>query len=171
MAFAARGIALLLLLVSVAVIIAATTMPWSMYYVGHSHWAHVEWVPFSRTVRPDDFLLNILLFVPFGYSASAFVGRDRFGRDRSPSGPSPRPRHTPEGASAEMDAPETEAAEMDASERRPYLIVGAAIVLSTGVELFQVYCHGRLPTTTDIISNALGAYLGARLAAARVIVR
>jgi len=58
-----------LLLVSVAVIIAATTMPWSMYYVGHSHWAHVEWVPFSRTVRPDDFLLNILLFLPFGCSA------------------------------------------------------------------------------------------------------
>ena len=97
MAFAARGIALLLLLVSVAVIIAATTMPWSMYYVGHSHWAKVEWLPFSRRVRPEDFLLNILLFVPFGYFASAFVGRDRFGRDRSPSGPEPlgAPRPVP----------------------------------------------------------------------------
>ena len=56
---------------------------------------------------------------------------------------------------------------MHASERRPYLIVGVAILLSLAVELFQVYCHGRLPTTTDIISNALGAYLGARWAAAR----
>ena len=99
MASAARGIALLLLIVSVALIVAATTMPWSIYYVGHSHWARVEWVPFSRRVRPVDFLLNILLFLPFGYSASAFLGRDR-----SPSGPSPRPRDTREGASATMDA-------------------------------------------------------------------
>jgi glycopeptide antibiotics resistance protein len=169
MASAARGTALLLLIVSVALIVAATTMPWSTYYVGHSHWAKVEWVPFSQRVRPVDFLLNILLFLPFGYSASAFLGRDRsfLGRDRSPSGPSPRPRDTREGASATMDAAEMDAAEMDASARRPYLIVGGAILLSTAVELFQVYSHGRLPTTTDVMSNALGAFLGARWAAAR----
>ncbi|AMY10100.1 putative integral membrane protein [Luteitalea pratensis] len=208
MASTARGTALLLLIVSVTLIVAATTMPWSTYYVGHSHWAKVEWVPFSQRVRPVDFLLNILLFLPFGYSASAFLGRDCsflgrdrsfldrdrsfLGRDRSPSGPSPRPRDTREGASAtmdaaemdasardasemdasegdaaEMDASERDAAEMDASERRPYLIVGGAILLSTAVELFQVYSHGRLPTTTDVMSNALGAFLGARWAAAR----
>ena len=119
MASTARGTALLLLIVSVTLIVAATTMPWSTYYVGHSHWAKVEWVPFSQRVRPVDFLLNILLFLPFGYSASAFFGRDRsfLGRDRSPSGPSPRPRDTREGASATMDAAERDDAEMDAAER------------------------------------------------------
>jgi len=148
MAFAARGIALLLVLVSVALIVAATTMPWSMYYVGHSHWAHVEWVPFSRTVRPDDFLLNILLFLPFGFSAyvCGVAGREQMSssRDASSGGSS--------GSSG---------------RRRLQGVVLAAILLSVGVELFQVYCHGRLPTTSDVISNALGAYLGARWAAAR----
>ena len=42
----------------------------------------------------------------------------------------------------------------------PYLIVGAACVLSLGVELFQVYCHGRLPTMTDVVANVAGAWLG-----------
>ena len=126
MASAARGIALLLLAVSVALIIAATTMPWSMYYVGHSHWANVEWLPFSRRVRPNDFLLNILLFVPFGFSAQlcGTASRERV------------------------------------HDRLVGLVVAAAFLLSVAAEVFQVYCHGRLPTTTDIISNALGAYLG-----------
>ncbi|MCC6162750.1 MAG: hypothetical protein IT182_05310 [Acidobacteria bacterium] len=55
---------------SVVVVLAVTTTPWSAY-VGHSHWADVEWVPFTRTLRPLDFLLNVLLFVPFGAAATA----------------------------------------------------------------------------------------------------
>jgi len=35
--------------------------------------------------------------------------------------------------------------------------------LSTSVELFQVYCHNRNPSTTDICTNLLGAVVGALL--------
>lgn len=125
MAPAAKGTARLLLVASVALIVAATTMPWSAYYVGHSHWARVEWVPFTQRVRPLDFLLNILLFVPFGFTAQT-------------------------------------------AGQRVQRVVLAATLLSAGVEVFQVYTHGRLPTTTDVLSNATGAFLGARWAATRI---
>ena len=137
-----------MLAASVALIVAATTMPWSAYYVGHSHWAQVEWVPFSRLLRPDDFLLNVLLFLPFGFSfhLCTVAGSDR-----------PRPST---GSASNRRA---------RSQRQRVLgAVVAAMLLSTSVELFQVYCHGRLPTTTDILSNTIGAFLAARWAAARI---
>lgn len=117
---------MVLLLGSILVIVVATTMPWGWYYVGHSHWDRVEWLPFSRTVRPLDFVLNVLLFVPFGLSATVAVARD-------------------------------------AQERRPWQVMLAAIALSLAVELFQVFCHGRQPTMTDVLSNTLGAWLGYRI--------
>ena len=52
-------------LVSLAIIIALTTMPWS-YYVDHSQWDRVTWVPFSDHELPE-ILLNVALFFPFGY--------------------------------------------------------------------------------------------------------
>jgi glycopeptide antibiotics resistance protein len=39
--------------------------------------------------------------------------------------------------------------------------VVAGVVLSTATEVSQVYSHGRFPSTTDLICNAAGAYLGA----------
>ena len=42
-------------------------------------------------------------------------------------------------------------------------ILLAAAGLATGVEFFQVYCHNRVPSTTDICSNMLGALVGALL--------
>ncbi len=39
-----------------------------------------------------------------------------------------------------------------------------ALALSVGAELFQVYSHGRVPSTTDIVNNVAGALLGGRLA-------
>jgi len=38
------------------------------------------------------------------------------------------------------------------------LLLSAA--LSTSVEFFQVYCHNRNPSTTDICDNVLGAMFG-----------
>jgi glycopeptide antibiotics resistance protein len=140
---------LVLVAASVVLIVAATTMPWSAYYVGHSHWAQVEWVPFSRLVRPDDFLLNILLFMPFGFSVYLWSVA---GDSRLASSAVAAPARLGRGA----------------QRRRIAAVVGAAVLLSTSVELFQVYCHGRLPTTTDILSNAIGAFLAARWAAARM---
>jgi glycopeptide antibiotics resistance protein len=53
---------------SVLTILALTTLPFSDF-VGHPHWARVEWVPFSAGLRPLDFLANVLLFLPFGLFA------------------------------------------------------------------------------------------------------
>jgi glycopeptide antibiotics resistance protein len=137
-----------MLTASIALVIAATTMPWSTYYVGHSHWAQVEWVPFTRFVRPGDFVLNVLLFLPLGVSLSLCAATG----DRTSS-----------------TVEDTLADAMRRRVRRRVLVaVVAAAMLSATVELFQVYCHGRLPATTDIFSNTLGAWLGARWAASRI---
>ena len=127
-----------LLVGSLLLIVAATTMPWSAYYVGHAHWANVEWVPFSRRVRPADFLLNVLLFVPFGY-AGLRVWAGGAGGAVLPTG----------------------------GRRTIATVIVAGCLLSTAVEVFQVYCHGRIPTTVDVISNTLGAWIGTRLARRR----
>ena len=42
------------------------------------------------------------------------------------------------------------------------LLLSATI--STSAEFFQVYCHNRTPSTTDICTNVLGAMVGAWLA-------
>ena len=139
-----------MLLASVALIVAATTMPWSMYYVGHGHWPRVEWVPFTQRVRPGDFLLNMLLFVPFGASAFACHAG---GAGHSFTSRVPSPGGHAHGFNA---------------GHRLLIVVLAAILLSIAVEVFQVYSHGRLPTTTDVVSNAIGAFVGGRLAAARM---
>jgi glycopeptide antibiotics resistance protein len=50
---------------------------------------------------------------------------------------------------------------------RVWKAVLAGVVLSTATEVSQVYSHGRFPSTTDLICNTIGAYLGARWAARR----
>ncbi len=52
-------------LVPVAVIVLATTWPLSRFQP-HAHWAAVEWIPFTRFIRPVDVAANVLLFFPFG---------------------------------------------------------------------------------------------------------
>ena len=123
----------MLLVGSLALIVAATTMPWSAYYVGHPHWASVEWVPFSRRVRPGDFLLNVLLFVPFGVAAAWAMCPDNH-----------RPGPVP-------------------GRRTAAAIVAAGCLISMGVEVFQVFCHWRIPTTVDVLSNTVGAWVGVRV--------
>jgi glycopeptide antibiotics resistance protein len=50
--------------------------------------------------------------------------------------------------------------------RRPRVWQGVALafVLSATTELTQVYSHGRFPSTTDIVNNVAGAWVGAALA-------
>jgi glycopeptide antibiotics resistance protein len=123
-----------LLVGSVLIIVAATTMPWAYYYVGHAHWGDVEWLPFSRRIRPEDFILNVLLFLPFGYAAL---------RTWSPE--------------ADDDAqPAT------VGRRKVAVVILAGCLFSMAVEVFQVYCHGRMPTTVDVIANTLGTWVGTR---------
>lgn len=50
---------------------------------------------------------------------------------------------------------------------RAWRAVLAALVLSLLTELAQVYSHGRFPSSTDIVSNTLGACCGAVWAVSR----
>jgi glycopeptide antibiotics resistance protein len=138
MASTARAAMTVLLVGSVLLIIEATTMPWSYYYVGHAHWANVEWVPLSRHVKPEDFILNLVLFVPFGYGGL---------RAWSP------------------DADDATPARVDRRLLAAVIVAGG--LLSISVEVFQVYCHGRMPTTVDVIANTIGTWIGTRLARRR----
>ncbi len=51
--------------------------------------------------------------------------------------------------------------------RRVRLVMYAGLALALAVELSQVYTHNRVATTTDIITNTAGAWLGARWAVGR----
>jgi glycopeptide antibiotics resistance protein len=42
---------------------------------------------------------------------------------------------------------------------RTQVVILAAILMASG-ELFQVYCHNRFPSMTDVTSGTLGALLG-----------
>jgi glycopeptide antibiotics resistance protein len=49
-------------------VIVATTVPWTDL-VGHTHWRKVQWVPFrSPPVKAVDVIVNVLLYLPFGYT-------------------------------------------------------------------------------------------------------
>ena len=133
----------MLLAGSLVLIVAATTMPWSWYYVGHSHWASVEWVPFSQRFRPGDLVLNVLLFVPFGFTALRLTAADR------PHSESQDPHTTFPSSPAVVGT------------------VIAGCLISIAVEWFQVYCHGRMPTSVDVFANTLGAWAGTRLTSLR----
>jgi glycopeptide antibiotics resistance protein len=51
-----------------------TTWPWR--FQDHAHWSSVEWIPFTRFVRPRDWIANVGLFVPLGV-AYAWGGASR----------------------------------------------------------------------------------------------
>lgn len=116
-------------LAAVILIIVATTWPWTDFK-GHSHWAKVEWLPFSQRFVPADLMLNVLLFVPMGLS----------GRRAWPSVPG-------------------------------WLWVLAAFTLSLSVETYQLYSHSRFPTTVDLLTNTVGAWVGVRASRRLPLVR
>jgi VanZ family protein len=49
--------------------------------------------------------------------------------------------------------------------RMMLLILGGGLLLSAGIEGFQIFCHNRHPSPYDIISNVTGTALGAGTAA------
>jgi glycopeptide antibiotics resistance protein len=62
-----------------ALILLVTTWPWRLQ--DHSHWASVEWVPFTKYRRPGDWIANIGLFIPFGAAYGWGVSSPRRVRD------------------------------------------------------------------------------------------
>lgn len=49
------------------------------------------------------------------------------------------------------------------ARRSLFLAAGAAGLLSLSMEWFQVYCHNRHPSPTDVVSNVTGSLIGAYL--------
>ena len=49
------------------------------------------------------------------------------------------------------------------ARRSLVLSAGAAGLLSLSIEWFQVYCHNRHPSLTDVVSNVTGSLIGAVL--------
>ena len=49
------------------------------------------------------------------------------------------------------------------ARRSLFLAAGAAGLLSLSIEWFQVYCHNRNPSPTDVVSNVTGSLIGAFL--------
>ena len=50
-------------------VIAGCVVPW-IGWQDHAHWAGVNWVPFSSAIAPvklSDVLINIILYLPFGF--------------------------------------------------------------------------------------------------------
>jgi glycopeptide antibiotics resistance protein len=48
---------------------------------------------------------------------------------------------------------------IQARVRPPQIVILAAILMASG-ELFQVYCHNRFPSMTDITSGTVGGLIG-----------
>lgn len=49
------------------------------------------------------------------------------------------------------------------ARRSLFLTAAAAGLLSLSIEWFQVYCHNRHPSPTDVVSNVTGSLIGACL--------
>jgi glycopeptide antibiotics resistance protein len=47
------------------------------------------------------------------------------------------------------------------SERQAWILtLLLAGGISTAIEIYQIFCHNRVPSTTDIVTNLLGAIIG-----------
>jgi glycopeptide antibiotics resistance protein len=58
-------------------IICAGVVPWTDLQ-NHSHWARVQWIPFvTPPIKLVDIVVNVALYVPFGYWLTRWVGRRR----------------------------------------------------------------------------------------------
>ena len=53
------------------------------------------------------------------------------------------------------------------AHRKPAVVLlGVGLLLSLGIEFFQLYCHNRHPSLIDLVSNSIGTALGVGTASA-----
>ena len=58
-------------------LIVVCVVPW-MDVQNHSHWSRVQWIPFvTPPIKAVDIVVNIALYVPFGYWFVRWKGRRR----------------------------------------------------------------------------------------------
>jgi len=58
-------------------LIAVCVIPWTDLQ-NHTHWSKVQWIPFvTPPVKVVDIVVNVLLYIPFGYWFLRWAGRKR----------------------------------------------------------------------------------------------
>jgi glycopeptide antibiotics resistance protein len=56
-------------------LICACVIPWTDLQ-NHSHWSRVQWIPFvTPPIKLVDIIINVVLYVPFGYLFARWTGR------------------------------------------------------------------------------------------------
>ena len=115
----------------VTALLLGISWPWSKFD-GIPHWENIHWVPFSH-VR-----FNLALLRNFDIMANilAFI---------------------PLGFLLTRSFPRDSARFRDTL--LPALVVGG--LCSLGLEFYQLFCHERVPSTTDLLTNTGGTVLGA----------
>ena len=124
----------LLLLIWIVTLLLGISWPWSKFD-GTPHWERVHWVPFQH-VRLTPSLLS-----DFEFMANIFV-------------------FVPLGFLIIRSFPPKSAGTWRAL--LPALLVGG--LCSFGLEIYQLFCHDRVPSVTDVINNVSGTVLGAGIA-------
>jgi glycopeptide antibiotics resistance protein len=105
-------------------------------FVGHAHWEYIKWVPIPTVedLRSPKYLLDI---------SSDIVGNTLL--------------FLPLGYVLRRL--------LTSSSPLRQLVIAAVIggTLSLSIELYQVYCHNRFPSTFDVITNVTGTVIGVRV--------
>ncbi len=104
-------------------------------FVGHSHWEYIKWIPTAEDLRSPKFITDTVLDT-VGNIVLFFPLGFLLGVLLHDSG----------------------------SSRSLIAAVVVAVMLSVGIELYQVYCHNRFPSIYDVITNVAGSVLGSRRA-------
>lgn len=102
-------------------------------FVGHSHWNAIVWYPSSDWLYEPRILLRILVDVVENILLFGPLGWI-WAQYLSLKG-----------------------------QRSRVLVVAIGFLLSLSIELYQIYCHNRVPSFLDLLANTCGTYWGARL--------
>ena len=107
-------------------------------FVGHSHWEYIKWLPMAEDLRSPAYLLDIATDMIANTLLFLPFGF-LLSRLLPASGPF----------------------------RRLLIVAMTAGALSLGIELYQVYCHNRVPSLFDLLTNVSGTLLGHRVSVAK----
>lgn len=164
----------LLLLLVILAILAGTLYPFDFASAGGGFaaaFARFKWFPLDpgphfpnagEATSWPDLIVNIVLFLPFGYLLLASLGgRDASGRRML----SPRAGRVEEPG---FEAASPLSGKAPGSAQRPgwkriFLCAFIGALFSAGIEIAQLFAPTRTPAFIDILSNGTGALAGALL--------
>ncbi len=103
-------------------------------FVGHSHWEYIKWIPTSKDLSSPAYLFDL----GFDLIANTLLFLP-LGYLLSRRQPLPNAAH------------------------RLLWVAAVGGLISLSIEWYQVYCHNRVPSVFDLMTNTVGAVLGAYL--------